>query len=90
MTNDAATGPDDRLGEIIQSLMELEVPLLPILHAVQHAYGHIPSTAVGAIALALNLSRAEVHGVVTFYEDFRTTPPGRHVLRLWVVSPAVV
>lgn len=56
--------------------------LLPILHAVQDALGHIPGDAVPQIAHALNLSRAEVHGVVTYYHHFRATPPGRQVIRL--------
>ncbi|HBG99240.1 MAG TPA: formate dehydrogenase subunit gamma [Rhodobacteraceae bacterium] len=60
----------------------IEGPLLPILHRVQAAYGHIPDAAVPAIAARLNLGRAEVHGVISFYHDFRTTPPGRHVVKL--------
>lgn len=56
--------------------------LLPLLHAVQEAFGYIDDAAVPAIAKALNLSRAEVHGVLTFYHDFRRQPAGRHVLRL--------
>jgi len=56
--------------------------LLPILHAVQEAFGYIDDAAVPIIAKALNLSRAEVHGVLTFYHDFRRRPAGRHVLRL--------
>lgn len=56
--------------------------LLPILHAVQDAIGHIPHEAVPQIALALNLSRAEVHGVVTFYHDYRSAPAGQHVIKL--------
>jgi formate dehydrogenase subunit gamma len=56
--------------------------LLPILHAVQDAIGYVPPSAVGGIALALNLSRAEVHGVISFYHDFRTSPPGRHRVRV--------
>ncbi len=56
--------------------------LLPILHAVQDAIGHIPPEAVPAIAAALNLTRAEVHGVVSYYHHFRTAPGGRHTLRL--------
>jgi formate dehydrogenase subunit gamma len=59
-----------------------EGPLLPILHAVQHAFGCVPEDAVPIIAKALNLSRAEVHGVVTFYHDFKPEPYGRHVLKL--------
>lgn len=56
--------------------------LLPILHEVQDALGHIPPDAVPVIAQALNLSRAEVHGVVTYYHYFRSEPPGRHVVQV--------
>ena len=56
--------------------------LLPLLHAVQEALGAVPDEAVPAIADALNLSRAEVHGVVTFYHDFRRAPAGRHIVKL--------
>ncbi len=59
-----------------------EGPLLPILHDVQEAFGCVPAEAVPFIAHALNLSRAEVHGVVSFYHDFRHAPAGRHVLKL--------
>ena len=61
---------------------ELPGALLPILHAVQDALGFVPPDAVGLIAKELNLSRAEVHGVVTFYHYFRTHRPGRHVVHL--------
>ncbi len=67
---------------IMEPLLALEGPLLPILHAVQHAFGHVPEAAVPLIAARLNLSRAEVHGVVSFYHDFRPAPPGRHVLKI--------
>ncbi len=56
--------------------------LLPVLHAVQHALGHVPADAVPAIARALNLSRAEVHGVVTFYAHFRSEAPRAPVLQV--------
>jgi formate dehydrogenase subunit gamma len=56
--------------------------LLPVLHDVQAALGYIPDQAVPAIAHGLNLSRAEVHGVVTFYHDFRRAPAARHVITL--------
>lgn len=56
--------------------------LLPILHAVQHDLGHIPAAAVPEIARALNLSRAEVHGVVSFYPDFRESAAGHHHILL--------
>lgn len=59
-----------------------EGPLLPILHDVQATYGHVPREAIPVIAQALNLSRAEVYGVFSFYHDFRAMPHGRHVLRL--------
>jgi formate dehydrogenase subunit gamma len=56
--------------------------LVPLLHAIQDALGFVPPQAVPAIAEALNLSRAEVHGVISFYHHFRTTPAGRRTLRL--------
>ena len=56
--------------------------LLPILHAVQGKIGHIPDAAIALIAHGLNLSRAEVHGVVSFYHYFRTRPAGRHIVYL--------
>lgn len=56
--------------------------LLPVLHAVQEALGFVPGEAIGLIAFELNLSRAEVHGVVSFYHGFRTRKPGRHVMHL--------
>jgi len=56
--------------------------LLPILHAIQDDIGHIPEAAVPIIASELNLSRAEVHGVITFYHYFRQTPPGRHTVQI--------
>ncbi len=73
---------NDRLREIIADHIALEGPLLPILHAVQHEWGHIPEPAVPAIAQALNLGRAEVHGVVSFYHDFRATPAGQTVVKV--------
>jgi formate dehydrogenase subunit gamma len=65
-----------------ERLKALPGGLLPILHAVQQALGYVPKEAVPLIASALNLSLAEVHGVVTFYHYFRQHPPGRHVLHL--------
>ena len=56
--------------------------LLPVLHDVHDALGWIPPDSLESIARGLNLSLAEVHGVVTFYHDFRSEPPGRHVLRV--------
>lgn len=54
---------------------------LPLLHAIQHELGYIDDAAVPHVAKALNLSRADVHGVVTFYPDFRRRPAGRHVVK---------
>jgi formate dehydrogenase subunit gamma len=71
-----------RVGEILRAHDGMEGPLLPILHAVQASYGYIPRDALPVIALHLNLSRAEVHGVMSFYHDFREDPAGRHVLKL--------
>lgn len=56
--------------------------LLPALHGIQDALGHIPAEAVPAIAGEFNLSRAEVHGVITYYHHFRATPPARHVIHI--------
>jgi formate dehydrogenase subunit gamma len=56
--------------------------LMPLLHDVQDALGYIPPESVPAIAEGLNLSRAEVHGVISFYHHFRSTPPARNVIRL--------
>jgi formate dehydrogenase subunit gamma len=66
--------------EATTALREAPGPLLPILHAVQAALGFIPEGAVSLIAHELNVSRAEVHGVVSFYHYFRRHPPGRHVV----------
>jgi formate dehydrogenase subunit gamma len=55
-------------------------PLLPVLHALQEEFGYVDPDAVPLVAKALNLSRADVHGVITFYTDFRTTPPGRRTV----------
>jgi len=71
-----------RVSAVIDEFLQLEGPLLPILHAVQEEFGYVPESAKQIIASALNISRAEVHGVVTFYPDFRDHPHGRHVLKL--------
>jgi len=72
----------DRAAELIAERSHLSGACLPILHAIQEAFGHVPDEAVKLVAEALNLSRAEVHGVVGFYHDFRSTPPGRRVVKL--------
>jgi len=71
-----------RAAEIIAAQVDCEGPALPILHAIQATFGFVPEAVEPMIADALNLSRAEVHGVVTFYHDFRRKPAGRHVLKL--------
>ncbi len=68
--------------EIVTEMKALEGALLPILHEVQAEFGYVPQEALPVIARELNLSRAEVHGVVTFYHDYRDHPTGRHVLKL--------
>ncbi|NNM72437.1 formate dehydrogenase subunit gamma [Enterovirga aerilata] len=68
--------------EIIGRHASLDGATLPILHALQETFGYVDREAVPMIAEALNLSRAEIHGVVTFYHDFRSAPAGRHVVKL--------
>ena len=71
-----------RSRDIIHDLKHLEGPMLPILHALQAEFGHVPNEAKPIIAGELNVSRAEVHGVITFYPEFRDHPGGRHVLKI--------
>ncbi len=68
--------------EAITALRGEDGPLLPILHEVQDRLGYVPKDAIPVIAKALNLSRAEVHGVVTFYHHFRQQPAGRRVVQV--------
>src|SRR6195952_712264 len=72
----------DRGAQIIAGLSDVEGGTLVMLHALQEAFGYVPQAAVPLIAEARNLSRAEVHGVFTFYHDFRHQPAGKHVLKL--------
>ncbi len=77
--------PEDvalRIRQVIDARRQMPGALLPVLHGVQDALGYVPDDAVPLIAHELNLSRAEVHGVVSFYHHFRTHPPGRHVVRI--------
>ena len=71
-----------RCAEIVANFGGLEGPLLPILHSVSDAFGCVPAEAIPVIAEGLNISRAEVHGAVSFYHDFRTTPATPRVVRL--------
>ena len=85
MTDVASLFPRDALGTV-HSVLERHAAepgaLLPILHGVQDALGYIPADSVPAIAKALNLSRAEVHGVITYYHHFRSEPAGRTVVQV--------
>jgi formate dehydrogenase subunit gamma len=67
---------------IMEAYRGLDGALLPMLHALQDRFGYVDDAAVPDLADLLNLSRAEVHGVITFYHDFRRTPPARHALHL--------
>lgn len=71
-----------RAAGIIAEHVHLEGATLPILHALQGTFGYVDEGAVPLIADALNLSRAEVHGCITFYHDFRRAPAGRHKVKL--------
>ncbi|MDD7972244.1 formate dehydrogenase subunit gamma [Roseinatronobacter alkalisoli] len=82
MTLSAPATETDDMRAIIAQHLHLEGPLLPILHAFQDAFGHIPAAASPLITEALNISRAELHGVISFYHDFRENPAGRHVLKI--------
>lgn len=70
------------IDDIINQGKDLPGALLPILHEIQHAAGYIPAEIVPAIATALNLSRAEVHGVISFYHHFHSSPMGEHTVQL--------
>ncbi|GAB1378739.1 formate dehydrogenase subunit gamma [Pararhodobacter sp.] len=72
----------ETLHEILNAHRGMEGALLPILHAVQEAFGHVPQEALPVIAKDLNITRAEAHGVMSFYHDFRENPAGRTVLKL--------
>ena len=78
----AAPADEARILAAVERNSHRDGPLIEILHEVQAEFGCIPSGAVPLIARALNLSRAEVHGVVTFYHHFRSKAPGRHVLQI--------
>lgn len=71
-----------QVNAIVDGLQAFEGRLLPVLHAVQAEFGYIPPDAVLCIAKRLNLSRAEVHGVISFYHDFRYEPAGVHTVQI--------
>ena len=68
--------------QIAEELKDMEGPLLPILHVINERFGHINDEAIVLVADVLNLTRAEVQGVVGFYHDFRREPAGRHVVKV--------
>ncbi|OWY11882.1 formate dehydrogenase subunit gamma [Thioclava sp. F34-6] len=82
MAQPATVIDGDEIARIVDAHRALEGPLLPMLHALQEAFGYIPTQAHGSICDALNVTRAELHGVITFYHDFREKPAGRHVLKI--------
>lgn len=81
-----SSGPPTAVAPLIERILQAHAgtpgALLPVLHAIQDRLGHVPADAVGPVARALHLSRAEVHGVLTYYHHFRTAPPARHVLQV--------
>ena len=74
--------PDNPITNLLGQYRDIPGGLLPLLHAIQREVGYIPPDQVPAIARAMNLSRAEVHGVISSYHDFRTEPAGRHTLQI--------
>ncbi|MCC0058539.1 MAG: formate dehydrogenase subunit gamma [Hyphomicrobiaceae bacterium] len=76
------TWAPERASEIIAQHQDQKGATLPILHALQEVFGYVPLAAEPLIADALNITRAEVHGCVTFYHDFRREPPGRRTLKI--------
>lgn len=78
----ASTEIAARTTAVVRQFAALEGPLLPVLHGLQEEFGYVPQEALPVVAEALNLSRAEVYGVASFYHDYRKAPAGRHVLKL--------
>src|SRR4030095_15608509 len=74
--------PQKTLDDILARMSDEPGPLFPILHAIQDAMGWVPEATVPQIAKALNRSRAEIHGVITFYHHFRTHPVGKHMVQV--------
>lgn len=73
---------DAAILDVISTQVSLEGPLLPMLHALQAAFDYVPQSAVPLLAQTLNISAAEVHGVVSFYHDFKEAPSGHHVVKI--------
>ncbi len=81
-TNNSNHWDVNQIENIVRDWQDKPGALLPILHAVQDALGYIPPTCLPIIAEGLNLSRAEVHGVVSFYHYFRSAPSGKHIIQI--------
>ncbi len=77
-----STSIQETVQSVITTLKDKPGALLPILHGIQDALGYIPADSVSAIAQGLHLSRAEVHGVISFYHYFRDTPPGKQTIHI--------
>lgn len=82
MQSNAPAPTEEEIRSIVSQHARLEGPLLPILHALQDAFGHIPVAAETPITEALRITKAELRGVISFYHDFRDAPAGRHVLKI--------
>ncbi len=82
LRRDLTTNDRDKASQIIDQLKHKPGALLPILHDIQEELGFVPGEVVPLIAEALGQTRAEIHGVISFYHEFRTHPPGRHTLQL--------
>lgn len=82
MTSKTAEAAQHTIRRVLDDKRHMPGALLPILHAIQDALGHVPPDAVADIAGALNLSRAEVHGVISYYHHFRSEPARAHVVQV--------
>ena len=79
---DYAPWSPEKAVELITAKADMDGALMPILHAINETFGYVPDDAVPLIAGVLNISRADVHGVLTFYHDYRRQPAGRHIVKL--------
>lgn len=73
---------NERAVTLVEQRKNMPGALLPILHALQEEFGYVDEAAIPLIAEALNLSRADVHGTISFYHDFRHHPPAKHILKM--------
>ena len=80
--NSSAVALREVVENVVESHRDRIGALLPVLHAIQDMFGFIPPEAIPLIAGSINLSRAEIHGVMSFYHDFRSEPPGKHIVHL--------